>query len=530
MKKFLYILFIPVAMIVAFSGCKKKFDDLSINENKPSTVPPSLLFNGVLNAMYDGPDGANEKWCQYFCENYDYYGNNRYDLGEYTNYYSTLKNVVKMEEEAVKGGSDPYLNPYRALGKFFKAYFFVKMTRAMGDIPMNQALLGVENLNPVYDPQKEVYKQAFVWLDSANTDIAQLIVNVNLNLAGDIYYGNDLSKWQKLVNTFRLRVLLDLSEKTASDPDLNVKEQFAAIVGDPAKYPLMESSEDNLQFVYTHPTNDYPSNPSSYGFNALRKNTSATYVGLLTQLKDPRVFVTTEPAQANVAGGTSPTSFDAFVGADPGEDLGQMYIEANGGQLSLIGRKRFFETYTGEPSIQIGFPEMCFNIAEAINRGWLASGPLGDAEAYYQAGIKASWAFYSIPETGDLAVAFLESGSPGNTDAVYNNYTVPVDFTTYYNQGTVKYSGNNPAGLTQILKQKYLALFRHAGLESFYTNRRTGVPTFTTGIGTGNSGRIPVRFQYFSSERTANETNYNAALQSQYAGNDDINSEMWLLK
>jgi hypothetical protein len=517
-------------MMVVFAGCKKKFDDLSVNENKPSTVPASLLFNGVLNAMYEGPDGSNEKWCQYFCENYDYYGNNRYDFGEYTNNYSTLKNVIKMEEEAIKGGGDPDLNPYKAMGKFFKAFYFVKMTRAMGDIPMSQALEGVENLNPVYDAQKDVYKQAFVWLDSANIDLTKLIAAVNLNLAGDIYYGNDLVKWQKLVNTFRLRVLLDLSGKVDSDPDLQVKEQFAKIVGDPAQYPVMESSDDNLQYVYTHPTNDYPSNPASYGFNALRKNTSATYVGLLTQLKDPRVFVTTEPAKAVVAGGVSPTSFDAFVGADPGEDLGQMYIEANGGQLSLIGRKRYFETYVGEPSVQIGFPEMCFNIAEAINRGWIASGPLGDAEDYYEAGIKASWDSYSIPEAGDLGVAFLESGSPGGTDAVYNNYTVPVSFATYYAQPLVQYNGNTPTGLTQILQQKYLALFRHSGLESYYTYRRTGVPTFTTGIGTGNSGRIPLRFQYFNSERTANETNYNAALQAQYSGNDDINGVMWLLK
>lgn len=82
-------------------------------------------------------------------------------------------------------------------------------------------------------------------------------------------------------------------------------------------------------------------------------------------------------------------------------------------------------------------------------------------------------------------------------------------------------------GLTQILQQKYLALFRHSGLEAYYNYRRTGVPTFTTGPGTGNGSRIATRFQYPLSERTAN---YQAALASQYGGNDDINGVMYLLK
>jgi hypothetical protein len=290
----------------------------------------------------------------------------------------------------------------------------------------------------------------------------------------------------------------------------------------------MESMDDNLEYKYTHPTNDYPMSPDNFGFDALRYNTSSTYIGLLTRLKDPRVFVTAEPAGALVTGGKASTSFDAFAGADPGEDLGTMYIKANGGQYSLINRKHYYETYTAEPSIQIGYPEMLFNIAEAINRGWLTSGPLGSAEAYYRAGIKASMSFYGIPETGTMNVYFLKSGSPGST-AVYNTFTINFDFNTYY-VGAAKYSDDPNTSLTQILEQRYLALFRHSGLESYFTYRRTGVPVFTTGPGTGNSGRIPLRFQYPGIEKSANADNYKKALQSQYGGNDDINAKMWLIK
>jgi hypothetical protein len=527
MKRFQYI-FLWLSLAAAATGCKKTFDEMNTNENKPSSVPASLLLNGILFNMYDAPSTMKERWCQYYCCNYDYYGNNRYDFGSGDNNYTTLKNVVKMEEEAIKGGAAA-LNPYAALAKFFKAYFFTKMSLAMGDLPMNEALFGINNLTPAYDSQKKIFQQSLLWLDSANNEIAQLITAQDNSLAGDFYYNNKLSKWQKLVNTFRIRLLLHLSKRT-DDADLNVKQQFAAILSNKTKYPVMEDASDNLQFNYVHPTNDYPMNPGTFGFDALRYNMSGTYVGLLTQLKDPRVFVTAEPASALVASGKSPTSYDAYLGASPGEDIGAMYIKANGGQYSLINRRHFYETYLAEPSIQIGFAEMCFNIAEGINRGWASSGALGTAENYYMTGIVASFAFYNIPTTGTFDAYFLKSGSPGSSNVIYDKYTIPVTFATYYAQPAVAYAGNNTTGLTQILNQRYLALFRHSGLESYFTYRRTGVPTFTTGSGTGNSGRIATRFQYPSTEKTANTTNYTKALQTQFSGNDDINGVMWIIK
>lgn len=526
MKRFYYILFISAGIVLFTPGCKKSFEDMNVNENKPVSVPASLLFNGVLNDMYDAPYTMYERWSQYYCCNYDYYGNNRYDFGSGSNYYSTLKNVMKMEEEALKGGAGT-MNPYSALAKFFKAYFFTKMSLQMGDIPMTEALKANANLTPDYDSQKKVFQQAFTWLDSANNELGQLITSNNTTLNGDIYLDNNLVKWRKVVNTLRVRLLIQLSKK-AADPDLNVKQQFINMLNDGNKYPLMTGMSDNLQYNFVFPTNKYPMSPDNFGFDAQRYNTSATYISLLTQTNDPRVFVTAEPAAAIVAGGTSPTSFAAFIGAPPGEDLGLMYLKANSGQYSLINRRHYYQTYTGEPSIQIGYPEMLFNIAEAINRGWITSGPLGDAEAHYKAAIRASMAYYGIPESGTFNVYFLQSGSPGTT-AVYTTYSVSFDFNTYYNQASVKYAADNGTALTQILKQKYVALFRHSGLEPYFTYRRTGVPAFTMGPGTGNSSRIAMRFKYPDSEATANDANYHAALQSQFGGNDDINGMMWIL-
>ena len=237
MKKLFYITVLFVVIVMTNTGCKKSFSDLNTNENKPTSVPASLLLNGVLNDLYDAPAGDYEKYSQYFLQNYDYYGNNRYDFGEGSNYYSTLRNVTKMEEEAIAGGAAE-VNPYSALGNFFKAYFFTKMSLQMGDNPMTEAVQGAANLTPGYDPQKQVFKQAFAWLETANTQIASLIADNNLTLAGDIYFNNNLSKWQKTVNAYRLRLLIHLSKKTG-EAYLNVKQQFADNTGNTAKYPLM---------------------------------------------------------------------------------------------------------------------------------------------------------------------------------------------------------------------------------------------------------------------------------------------------
>lgn len=525
MQTYIKRLLLPVLALSVFCGCKKSFSDLNVNNNKPTSVLPYLIFSAIQSQMVDAPGGQTDRTNQYQIQNNSYFGNNQYTFGAGDNYYPLLQSLAPMEQQAIVVNFGA-VNAYEALGKFFKAYFFVKMSLEMGDIPMSQALQGSANLTPAYDAQKSVFKAALLWLDSANTDLATLIANKDQNLTGDIYFNNKLSAWQKVVNTFRLRVLLHLSKKVASDPDLQVAQQFAQIVNNPAKYPLMLSASDNLQYTWIYPTNVYPLNPSGFANGALNNSTS-TYVGLLTQWQDPRVFVTTDPSPGLVTAGGSPTAFSSFQGGDPGAAMATLSSQNGGGVLCVINRYRYYSTYTGEPTIIIGYPEMCFNIAEAINRGWIASGPLGNSEAYYKAGIQASMTYYGIPQSGQLPVYSLPQGvsitGPFVTD------TVNVDFSAYYTQPVIKYQGDNPGGLTQILQQRYVALYLQSGLEPYFTWRRTGVPKFTSGTGTGNSGRIALRYQYLSADKSANAANYAAAIR-QYGGVDDINGKMWILQ
>ena len=510
-----------LAIALTLASCEKPFDELATDPNRPTSVPASLLFQGIESNMYGVTGsgwGAEQRWNQFYASNYDYYATNDYAWTSTDLQYTTLKNVVQMEAEAKKTGL-PDVNAYSALGKFFRAYLFENMTKRLGDIPMTDALAGLDNLTPKYNTQKEVYVQVLKWLDDANTDITTLIAKGDNNLTGDIYLGNSLTGWQKVVNTFKMRVLISLSKKEA-DTDLNVKARFAEVLNNPTRFPLMTALTDNLQYQYNSTYNKYPRNPDNFGQNATRENMAATYLGLLTSLKDPRTFVVAEPAGALLKAGKNPTDFDAFLGASSGEDLATMASKANVGGYSFQNRKHYYSTYTAEPYILIGYPELQFNIAEGIARGWAS----GMAETYYQNGIRASWAFYGLTD-GNNTVYFSTDGGYKN----FNSYTVPVSFATYYAQQGVKLT-TGTTGLTQILTQKYLAFAQHSGLEAFYNQRRTGVPTFMVGPGTGNSTRIPTRWQYPATERQFNTTNNKAAVTAQFGGTDDINAAMWLLQ
>ncbi len=531
--------------VIAINGCKKTIEKDTVSPNLPASVPPSPLLRGILNDMYNDPfadhgshGGQAERNCQYFCSNYTYYGNNAYWDGVFhpqyaTLNYGTLTNVINMEAAAksAAGGSDN--NPYNALGKFFRAYFFVSMSLKVGDIPMTQALQGTNNLNPAYDAQKSIFIQANKWLDSANTELAGIIQNGVFEFSGDSYYadflGNSgtpaLIKWQKVVNSFRLRVLIELS-KQAADPDLNVAGQFAMILANPTKYPIMTDMSDNMQYVYNAQYNQYPNNSQVYGTEALRFNMAAAYTDSAASFNDLRVMMVAEPARGL---GFADTSFKSFRGANSGLDLSTMASGVNSNSTniySLLGRHRYYETLVGEPTLLLSYPEVCFNVAEGINRGWAP----GNAESWYQKGIYADFSFYGVVDGANTVIFQKPSGLLGDDVT----YTVPFSFAGYYNQPLVKYDAANPQhALEQILEQKYLAFFRNSGLEGYYQWRRTGVPGFLQGPsqpGYGNGGTIPLRFQYPLNEGNVNTSSYSKAVQSQYGGNDNINMAMWLIK
>jgi hypothetical protein len=517
-----------LGLALAAAGCKSMDEQLP-NLNLPtseSAVPPSLLLPRIEYDLYNSGDGGPfsqvQRWNQFTISNDSYYGGqNLYNWTNTASLYSVLKNVNQMDAQAIRQLGTRQ-NPYSALAKFFQAYILVWQAQRVGDTPAAQAGQGLANLTPAFDTQKAVYARSLALLDSANTLLSGPLTGTS-QYSGDIFYqqggASAVAQWRKVVNSYKLRVLISLSKRAQDNADLQVPQQFAAIVNNPTQYPLLTSNADSWNFLFNSAYNTYPHTPNDT-YNK-SQNAGSAYLGITTATQDPRTFMVATPAPAQLAAGKQPTDFSAYVGSSPAVGLGDLGTASNAGQYSFTNYLRYYSSVSGpEPYILLGYAEQNFNIAEAINRGWVSGAA---ASAYYLRGINASLDFYGLTEGQQLTIGNVSGARLGTATASRSAFLA--------NAGVV-YKGDNASGLEQIVNQKYVAFFQNSGYEAFFNWRRTGYPrTFvSTGGGLNASGKIPRRWQYPVDEQTYNPENYQAALKSQFGGADDLNQDTWLTK
>lgn len=484
------IYFLTIITVLGLSGCSK-VEDYQDDPNRPTRVgPESLLPDIEINAFktIDASAALASRQLTYINgvnrEQYYDWQRSSSSFGNYDN----IKQVQKMIGEAERTGSPVY----KSLARFFRSYFFISLTETYGDIPYSEAVKdGI--FYPKYDDQKSIYKDVLNELALANTELSKF----NSNISGDLIYNGDLLKWRKLINSYRLRILMDLS-KRADDSDLNVKQSFADIVNNPSQNPIMEGIGDSgaLPF-YNLVNNRYPY------FNSNDLKTAyymeQSFVDKLKKSKDPRLFKMAEKKTSTV--GVMPDDpFSYYDGLYGSGDLGENSKRASDGLASRIN-PRYFDDPINEPTLLMGYAELQFILAEAAVRGWIG----GNANAYYTKGISASMDFYKI----------------GSADA-----------TAYLAQPTIALKPNSEIEqIKQIMDQKHTALFFNTGWRIFYDQRRTGFPKFNTdGKGILNDGKIPKRRMYPSTEITNNNTNLTNAVNKQYPDGDNINGVMWLIK
>jgi hypothetical protein len=281
----------------------------------------------------------------------------------------------------------------------------------------------------------------------------------------------------------------------------------------------MSGVSDNLQYTYNAAYNPYPKNPTSLGRDGTRENVGSVFMGLTTSLNDPRTFIVGTPAPAKLLAGKLFTDYTAYAGAPAGLGMSDLGVNAQGGEYSYINALRYSFDFAGskaEPAIIIGYPELCFNIAEGINRGWAT----GDVATWYTKGITASMNFLGITEGSSIPVGNL-------TGTVVYGSVDNISIVAYLAQPSVQYKGGAD-GLTQILTQKYIAFWQNSNWEAFFNQRRTGVPTLSEGPGNGNGNKIAKRWQYPRAEADSNHDNYNEAVQRQFNGVDDLNGVLWI--
>ncbi|MBJ6368875.1 SusD/RagB family nutrient-binding outer membrane lipoprotein [Snuella sedimenti] len=489
------IKFFVLLLLVSLSACS---DLTSINENpnNVSETHPQLLLTQIAHSAFSvqGRSAmyASRMIVQTDGENAEqYYRWNRGSFGD----YNRLRDVTKMMEEANRIDNDVY----RAIAKFFRAHYFYELTLTFGDIPYSEALQGelTELYNPKYDTQKEVFKGILNELAEANT----LLESNNDLIAGDIIYGGNPAKWRKLVNSFRLKVLISLSKKE-SDTDLNVKSAFASIYNN---QPIFESNADNGQLVFVDQDgsryNEF--NSSSYGSGLYM---DSTFVKRLQDRKDPRLFIFCSQTRNAKEGGLAESDFDAYEGGDPLAPYAEVNDKAAQGDASKVNL-RYTTDPTTEPHNLLSYAELEFILAEAALRGWIAA----DAKMLYENGVKASFEFYNMHAKG------------------YEGYVTQAAADTYLMENLVDLDNalTTEAKLERVMTQKYFTAFLQSGWRMYFDQLRTGYPYFEH-----NAGETPpTRWIYPESEYLQNSENVSAAITSQFgSGNDKIREIPWWLQ
>lgn len=492
--KYLYII-ASIAVTLSLPSCKK-FEDFQENPNNPTVADPALLLPRIEQQAFGNNISADAALASRYlvytqgASNAQYYGWQRGSM-----IYGNVTQVVKMEQEAARIGKPNY----RYIGKFLKAHFILEMTQRLGDIPYSKMMQSMMNstfdsasTRPVYDNQETIYKGVLDELKIASDSLSAGQTAIN----GDLIYDGNVEKWKKLINAYTLRVLMSLSKKESS-ASLNIKQRFNEIVSNPAKYPLLGSNADNGQLKYYNITsNQYP----YYNSNSMKTDfyLDSSFVKVLKELKDPRLFVYGLPATAT---GLPEGNFDAYDGLVGSQALAYNTAKRGQGKASQINRRYAYEPIN-EPSVLMSYSEQQFILAEAVTRGWIT----GNADTWYKQGIEAALVFSNFNNT--------------YASSVIVNYLAQPAITL------------QPAtAIQQIITQKYISQFMNAGWQAFFEQRRTGFPVFeTAGPGVLNGGKIPKRWMYPTDEFNNNRVNVENAVKSQFPGGDNINEVMWLIK
>lgn len=487
-----YSTFAALAAIIFLMASCQDMDKLNEDPNRVKEADPSLLLTPVAKNVFS-MKGIDKEYASRMIIQTDGESSYQYFKWNSSNFdrYNNLMQIQKMMDEAERTNQEEYL----ALGHFLKAQLFYELTMTFGDIPFSEALQGEGEIRfPKYDSQEQVFEGIIKELD-----LAASLVKTEATVKGDIIYNGDLTKWKKLINSYQLKVLMSLSKKSKAG-DFSVADKFNSVYN---AGNLIENNAENGEITfYDQAGSRYPRfNESAYGSGMYM---SGTFVDLLKELKDPRLFVFAQQTATALEKGLDESDFEGYNGGDPIVPYAENEKLVQGKNISKI-KSRYYMDPTAEPNFILSYSELQFILAEAVTRGWIN----GDAEAFYNNAIKASFDFYATYAKGMA------------------NYFTIESFENYIAQNTVKFSdGDTQAKLKQILTQKYITMFHQGGWTIYYDHLRTGFPEFKTQSGV----TPPTRWIYPTSEYNRNQENLQNALNSQFGGEDNIRSVAWWLK
>ena len=553
MRQSKYITIITMACALFFASCSDEYmENMNTDPSKAATIDPNAQLTTAQLQTY-GDLSMMEIYRNYHyaftqqlmgCWNTtNYGGRHTLDNNEmsriWTSFYTqSLKNIIDAQYRTAEDAEKVNIN---SVLRIYRVYLMSIITDTYGDAPFSEAGLGFleGKFNPKYDKQEDIYNAFFLELE----DAVNKIDPTKDKVTGDLIYAGDVTKWQQLANSLRLRFAMRISNVNPTKAQTEFENALAANGG-----VITNASSDALIKYMTiafsfgqEAYSDYRGNSLSqllFG-NDPANNPSylcSTFFNQLYNSGDPRTFKISRCYYDGLMSATSPDNrVDitqemiekgiAFSPRDPGayswepwptgydSDICAELAVNNPSVTATMAREvepklanNFLKS--DNPGVVMTSAEVKFLMAEATVKKWNVGSV--SAEDLYKQGVRA-------------AIDFLTDnyGCTATTDAEFDAFI--------QDKGAFGHTDNQK--LEAINTQAWILHFTNPA-ECWANVRRSGYPKLKSpaeyGFGQYLTGgtEIPVRLCYPVLESSYNKKSYNEAIE-RMGGTDNWHSLLW---
>ena len=516
-----------ISTVFLFAGCDKDFVEVNTNPYAANSVDPALLLAGaqrthlgtwtaehtiVQQFVTPYNTGANVGFN--FNEDIDGVSNPKWDqsyAGGANGNAAPVKNIIQAMD--LLGSGTTRINLMSML-RIWKAQVFMGLVDAYGDVPYSEAGKAISTavFYPKYDDDAAIYDDLYKELKEATAALnpggdfvsADLFYGANAHASTKTGNATDqVAKWKKLGNSLLLRLGMRYSKINTTKAQAIVAEAFAGGV--------MTSNADNALVkydgtFYTQGDNNALRNFSQFNYAA------EPFVNQLKSTNDPRgkFILANFSNPGNVASQPNP---DVVLANQYGVPIavtdaqitaaGSPYRGARGGGLNYSQINVWTVASPAAPDYYVTYAQTSLLLAEAAKRDWILPGGDAQAQIYYENGITADMAAYSLyPGTAPISAG---------------------EIAAYIADPGVAY---NATDALKLINTQYWIVNLRNGTEAFANFRRSGFPALSPNLfNTKLDGGFVRRFSYPDVEASANTTNYQAAVTA--IGGDKLTSRVF---
>ena len=553
MKQSKYITIITMACALFFASCSDEYmENMNTDPSKAATIDPNAQLTTAQLQTY-GDLSMMEIYRNYHyaftqqlmgCWNTtNYGGRHTLDNNEmsriWTSFYTqSLKNIIDAQYRTAEDAEKVNIN---SVLRIYRVYLMSIITDTYGDAPFSEAGLGFleGKFNPKYDKQEDIYNAFFLELE----DAVNKIDPTKDKVTGDLIYAGDVTKWQQLANSLRLRFAMRISNVNPTKAQTEFENALAAnggVITDASSDALIKYMTIAFSFGQ-EAYSDYRGNSLSqllFG-NDPANNPSylcSTFFNQLYNSGDPRTFKISRCYYDGLMSATSPDNrvditqemiekgID-FSPRDPGayswepwptgydSDICAELAVNNPSVTATMAREvepklanNFLKS--DNPGVVMTSAEVKFLMAEATVKKWNVGSV--SAEDLYKQGVRAAMDFLTD-----------NYGCTATTDAEFDAFI--------QDKGAFGHTDNQK--LEAINTQAWILHFTNPA-ECWANVRRSGYPKLKSpaeyGFGQYLTGgtEIPVRLCYPVLESSYNTKSYNEAIE-RMGGTDNWHSLLW---